>query len=51
MDESAQSLDENLLAFMDQLELLEEKRIRLNSLIEQVGTKRQHCLYIIVQTL
>ncbi|XP_051914591.1 coiled-coil domain-containing protein 115 [Hippocampus zosterae] len=35
MDESAQSLDENLLAFMDQLELLEEKRIRLNSLIEQ----------------
>ncbi|XP_077431145.1 vacuolar ATPase assembly protein VMA22 [Vanacampus margaritifer] len=35
MDESAHLLDENLLAFMDQLELLEEKRARLNSLIEQ----------------
>ncbi|XP_077458399.1 vacuolar ATPase assembly protein VMA22 [Stigmatopora argus] len=35
MDESAQSLDEKLLDFMDQLELLENKRARLNSLIEQ----------------
>ncbi|KAM9828917.1 coiled-coil domain-containing protein 115 [Syngnathus typhle] len=35
MDESALLLDELLLALMDQLELLEEKRGRLNSLIEQ----------------
>ncbi|XP_037101597.1 coiled-coil domain-containing protein 115 [Syngnathus acus] len=35
MDESALLLDEILLALMDQLELLEEKRGRLNSLIEQ----------------
>lgn len=30
-------LDEKLLRFMDQLELLEEKRVALNSLIEQVA--------------
>lgn len=36
MDESALLLDEKLLQFMDQLELLEEKRATLNSLIEQV---------------
>ncbi|XP_061552526.1 coiled-coil domain-containing protein 115 isoform X3 [Phycodurus eques] len=35
MDESAQLLDEKMLAFMVQMELLEEKRARLNSLIEQ----------------
>ncbi|XP_049609862.1 coiled-coil domain-containing protein 115 [Syngnathus scovelli] len=35
MDESALLLDDILLALMDQLELLEEKRGRLNSLIEQ----------------
>ncbi|XP_077369726.1 vacuolar ATPase assembly protein VMA22 [Festucalex cinctus] len=35
MDDSDHLLDENLFAFMDQLELLEEKRARLNSLIEQ----------------
>ncbi|XP_061669281.1 coiled-coil domain-containing protein 115 isoform X3 [Syngnathoides biaculeatus] len=35
MDESAQLLDEKILTFMDQLELLEEKRARLNTLIEQ----------------
>ncbi len=29
-------LDEQLLLFMDQLEALEEKRHRLNSLIEEV---------------
>lgn len=35
-EESCLSLDEKLLRFMDQLELLEEKRSNLNSLIEQV---------------
>ncbi|KAJ8359436.1 hypothetical protein SKAU_G00159610 [Synaphobranchus kaupii] len=35
MNEASQRLDECLLRFMDQLELLEEKRERLNSLIEQ----------------
>ncbi|XP_054646655.1 coiled-coil domain-containing protein 115 [Dunckerocampus dactyliophorus] len=34
-DERALLLDEKLLTFMDQLELLEEKRARLNTLIEQ----------------
>lgn len=29
-------LDEQLLLFMDQLEALEEKRLKLNSLIEEV---------------
>lgn len=36
LEESSLSLDEKLLCFMDQLELLEEKRATLNSLIEQV---------------
>lgn len=35
VDESSLFLDENLLKFMEQLELLEEKRAKLNSLIEQ----------------
>uniref|UniRef100_UPI0037E90452 coiled-coil domain-containing protein 115 n=1 Tax=Semicossyphus pulcher TaxID=241346 RepID=UPI0037E90452 len=35
LEESSLSLDEKLLRFMDQLELLEEKRASLNSLIEQ----------------
>nr|XP_020472349.1 coiled-coil domain-containing protein 115 isoform X2 [Monopterus albus] len=35
LDESSLLLDEKLLRFMDQLELLEEKRVTLNSLIEQ----------------
>ncbi|XP_036387412.1 coiled-coil domain-containing protein 115 [Megalops cyprinoides] len=35
MNEASLRLDERLLHFMDQLELLEEKRERLNSLIEQ----------------
>ncbi|XP_044065725.1 coiled-coil domain-containing protein 115 [Siniperca chuatsi] len=35
MEESSLLLDEKLLRFMDQLELLEEKRATLNSLIEQ----------------
>lgn len=35
LEESSLSLDEKLLGFMDQLELLEEKRAALNSLIEQ----------------
>lgn len=34
-EECSLSLDEKLLRFMDQLELLEEKRTTLNSLIEQ----------------
>lgn len=33
---SSTLLDEKLLRFMEQLELLEEKRASLNSLIEQV---------------
>lgn len=36
LDESSLQLDEKLLRFMDQLELLEEKRASLNALIEQV---------------
>ena len=36
LEESSSLLDEKLLRFMDQLELLEEKRATLNSLIEQV---------------
>ncbi|XP_029975332.1 vacuolar ATPase assembly protein VMA22 isoform X2 [Salarias fasciatus] len=35
VEEASLSLDEKLLRFMDQLELLEEKRAKLNSLIEQ----------------
>lgn len=35
VEESSLSLDEKLLGFMEQLELLEEKRATLNSLIEQ----------------
>ncbi|XP_033484258.1 vacuolar ATPase assembly protein VMA22 isoform X2 [Epinephelus lanceolatus] len=35
LEESSLLLDEKLLRFMDQLELLEEKRAALNSLIEQ----------------
>ncbi|XP_030279720.1 vacuolar ATPase assembly protein VMA22 [Sparus aurata] len=35
LEESSSLLDEKLLRFMDQLELLEEKRATLNSLIEQ----------------
>ncbi|XP_040007955.1 coiled-coil domain-containing protein 115 [Xiphias gladius] len=35
LEESSLSLDAKLLRFMDQLELLEEKRATLNSLIEQ----------------
>ncbi|XP_035512144.1 coiled-coil domain-containing protein 115 [Morone saxatilis] len=35
LEESSQLLDEKLLGFMEQLELLEEKRATLNSLIEQ----------------
>ncbi|CAJ1085143.1 coiled-coil domain-containing protein 115 [Xyrichtys novacula] len=35
LDGSALLVDEKLLHFMDQLELLEEKRVALNSLIEQ----------------
>ncbi|XP_076596220.1 vacuolar ATPase assembly protein VMA22 [Chaetodon auriga] len=35
LEESSLLLDERLLRFMDQLELLEEKRATLNSLIEQ----------------
>nr|XP_046252092.1 coiled-coil domain-containing protein 115 [Scatophagus argus] len=35
LEESSLSLDEKLLRFMEQLELLEEKRAILNSLIEQ----------------
>lgn len=35
LEESSLLLDEKLLRFMDQLELLEEKRATLNSLIEQ----------------
>ncbi|KAM9350915.1 coiled-coil domain-containing protein 115 [Symphorus nematophorus] len=35
LEESSLLLDEKLLRFMDQLELLEEKRSTLNSLIEQ----------------
>ncbi|XP_029013404.1 coiled-coil domain-containing protein 115 [Betta splendens] len=35
IEESFQLLDKKLLQFMDQLELLEEKRATLNSLIEQ----------------
>ncbi|KAL7398868.1 hypothetical protein ABVT39_016322 [Epinephelus coioides] len=35
LEESSLLLDEKLLHFMDQLELLEEKRAALNSLIEQ----------------
>ncbi|XP_061759263.1 coiled-coil domain-containing protein 115 [Nerophis ophidion] len=34
-EECARFLDEKLLTFMDQLELLEEKRARFNTLIEQ----------------
>lgn len=36
LEEPSLLLDEKLLRFMDQLELLEEKRASLNSLIEQV---------------
>lgn len=39
LEESSLLLDEKLLRFMDQLELLEEKRATLNSLIEQVDRK------------
>lgn len=35
VEEGSLSLDEELICFMDQLELLEEKRGKLNSLIEQ----------------
>ena len=35
-EESSRLLDEKLLAFMEQLELLEEKRAALNALIEEV---------------
>ena len=37
LEDSCLLLDEKLLQFMDQLELLEEKRATLNTLIEQVG--------------
>lgn len=36
VEESSLLLDEKLLRFMEQLELLEEKRATFNSLIEQV---------------
>lgn len=36
LEQSSLLLDEKLLRFMEQLELLEEKRAALNSLIEQV---------------
>lgn len=39
LEESSLLLDESLLRFMDQLELLKEKRATLNSLIEQVARK------------
>uniref|UniRef100_A0A3B3ZEM2 Vacuolar ATPase assembly protein VMA22 n=1 Tax=Periophthalmus magnuspinnatus TaxID=409849 RepID=A0A3B3ZEM2_9GOBI len=35
LEQSSRELDEKLLRFMDQLELLEEKRASLNALIEQ----------------
>lgn len=43
MEESCLQLDEKLLRFMDQLELLEEKRATLNSLIEQVPPEMTGC--------
>ena len=45
LEESSSLLDEKLLRFMDQLELLEEKRATLNSLIEQV-TQETWRLYL-----
>lgn len=39
-EESSRLLDEKLLRFMEQLELLEEKRAALNALIEQVAQWR-----------
>lgn len=39
LNESSVFLDEELLRFMDLLELLEEKRTAFNSLIEQVAHK------------
>lgn len=39
LKESSVVLDEELLRFMDLLELLEEKRAAFNSLIEQVVRK------------
>lgn len=40
LEQSSLLLDEKLLRFMEQLELLEEKRAALNSLIEQVRHRR-----------
>lgn len=40
LEQSSLLLDEKLLRFMEQLELLEEKRAALNSLIEQVNAIR-----------
>lgn len=37
VEELSLQLDEKLMLFMDQLELLEEKRKAFNSLIEQVS--------------
>lgn len=45
LDKSSLLLDEKLLRFMDQLELLEEKRLALNSLIEQVAHEAILLLY------
>lgn len=39
LKESSVFLDEELLRFMDLLELLEEKRAAFNSLVEQVVNK------------
>ena len=46
LEESSLLLDEKLLRFMDQLELLEEKRATLNSLIEQVAHRKPYRVYL-----
>lgn len=48
LEESSLLLDEKLLQFMDQLELLEEKRATLNSLIEQVTKLACHFILFCV---
>lgn len=46
LEDCSRLLDEKLILFMDQLELLEEKRAALNSLIEQVALDAIHAICI-----
>lgn len=49
LDPASLHLDQQLLHFMDQLEILEEKRQKLNMLIEEVRNYNWYCECILVE--